>query len=149
MLVLQRYFLSLNSLNQRGIVRLARFLLPDLVKFSMNSSLTPSELQIEGRHFVIPPEVYGCFLSFLCQYHLKKRRACRNSLENLKWTIDNFYFIKEGVNAATSYYCLGTPLQKIGDIESARRVFIQSTELRTDPVFAKGLKHVKRLSLNN
>lgn len=115
-----------------SIVRLFKFLKLNPVYFHKNSVLIPNEIKIDIP-CIIPPVVFAHFLCSLCYYHLKDNRQCQNSLEDLKLTIDENYFIAQFVEKANSHTLLGVISQTIGDMDSARHAFMQSIKLFPDP----------------
>ncbi|CAC5362684.1 unnamed protein product [Mytilus coruscus] len=123
------------SLQQKSIVHLWKFLLVDFITFEQNSVLIPDELQIEvdGRPFFSSSSAYVCFLSFLCHYHLNNGIQCHNSLCNLRTVISKHFLIADPDLIASAYDLLGVALQLLGDTESARQSFSQSVEFYQDP----------------
>ncbi|XP_052076787.1 uncharacterized protein LOC127714792 [Mytilus californianus] len=124
---------NLHFFRKMTIVQLLKFLHLDHVIFSSNSVLVPDEIRIEGEHNerFISPVVFTHFLRFLCHYHLNNTKQCRDFLQDLQLTIEENYFIANSLLKAISYSILGKTFQLIGDIESARRAFMQSFELYT------------------
>ncbi|CAC5364318.1 unnamed protein product [Mytilus coruscus] len=62
--------------------------------------------------------------------HGKNVGACQNSLRDLQLTITEDYFIGEDESLkSSSYYCLGTALQLMGDNVSARQAFAETVKL--------------------
>lgn len=53
-------------------------------------------------------------------------REYRISLRDFQLAIAEKYFIGDDLSKATSYYCLYTALQTMGDIESAKQAFMES-----------------------
>lgn len=88
---------------------------------------------IEVEENLIPPVVYVHALRFLCHYHLMNTAACCNSLRDLQLTIEKDYFIGHAYGKSVSYNILGITFQLLGDIESARKAFMQSIQIRTRP----------------
>lgn len=125
--------LNLTTFKKMSIVRLFKFLKLNPVYFHKNSVLIPNEIKIDIP-CIIPPVVFAHFLCSLCYYHLKDDRQCQNSLEDLKLTIDENYFIAQFVEKANSHTLLGVLTQTIGDMDSARHAFMQSIKLFPDPV---------------
>ncbi|CAC5379842.1 unnamed protein product [Mytilus coruscus] len=114
------------------MVQLWRFLLLDLVIFDKHSiSLIPDELQREVK-LPIPPVVYAHLLCFLCHFHLNNSGQCWHSLRNLELTIEDTHIVATRVLKLECYTFLGISFQLVGDKESARQAFIQSTELFPD-----------------
>ncbi|XP_063413733.1 uncharacterized protein LOC134696075 isoform X2 [Mytilus trossulus] len=117
--------LKLHVTRQMNIVQLLNFFRLEFVIFKSDSMLVPKELET-GEMYIIPPVVYRHFLRFLCHYHLRNSRQCREALEDLKLTIaENFFFIRNPLPEAYSYYILGISCQLVGDEESARQAFMR------------------------
>ncbi|CAC5391240.1 unnamed protein product [Mytilus coruscus] len=116
------------SIVQHGLWKLLRI---DSVLFSEYSTLLPDDLKIklESNPCSIPPLVYAHFLRFLCHFHLNNVRKCRDSLEDLKLTTDEEYFIANPEDKAFAYCILGIAFELSGDIESAKQAFVQSWRL--------------------
>ncbi|XP_052078289.1 uncharacterized protein LOC127716216 [Mytilus californianus] len=143
--VMQRLIVKWYSVQKQGVVHSLKKLLVDYVIFK-TSTFIPMELLIEKIIFAIPPVVYAHFLSFLCHYHLNNVPELRNSLQDLQLTIDEDYFIGEDVIVrSTSYYCLGTALQLMGDKLSAKQAFTETVNLLNS--FPLLIRRLKRLSI--
>ncbi|XP_052077201.1 uncharacterized protein LOC127715220 [Mytilus californianus] len=127
--------LSLHLFKRMTVTRLKKMLLFNHLRFTKNCTLLPDELQIKENlsYYQIPPEVYVHFLSFLCHYNMKNIIPCQHSLQDLQLTIEEEHFIASDSDRAISYNILGIVFQVLGDIESARRAFINSIELEADP----------------
>ncbi|CAC5391239.1 unnamed protein product [Mytilus coruscus] len=128
--------INLSLFRQMTTVQLLKYLLVDHAVFSVNSTLIPTELQVEVRleRIGIPPLVYAHFLRFLCHYHLNKPQQCRDSIRDLKLTVVENSFIAKPIEQASSYRILGIAFQLTGDKESAKQAFTQSIGLQLDPV---------------
>ncbi|CAC5387557.1 unnamed protein product [Mytilus coruscus] len=135
--------LNLNLFRKMDIVQLWKVFLVDHVVSIANSTLIPIELQIEVNSEIgrIPPVVYAHFLCFLCHYHLNNTRKCRESLQDLKLTVDEKYVMVDLIDEVLSYSILGKSFQLIGDIESANWAYLQSKELKI--VISRDLSRVR------
>ncbi|CAC5387568.1 unnamed protein product [Mytilus coruscus] len=118
------------------IVQLWKLLLLDCVIFYPNSILIPNELQTKVNSDIrrIPPVVYAHYFLVLCQYRLKNEQQCRDSLQDLKLTLEENYFISQPIGKCFSYAILGIAFQLGGGIESAKSAFIQSIALEPDTI---------------
>ncbi|XP_052078032.1 uncharacterized protein LOC127715971 [Mytilus californianus] len=111
---------------KQGLMRSIKFVLADHVN-CVTSLFIPKELLIDGGKQKIPPKVYAHFLSFLCHFRQNNERECRNSLKDLQSTIAKDYFIgQHSVFQPSTYYCLGTALQLMGDNVSAKQAFTET-----------------------
>ncbi|VDI28374.1 Hypothetical predicted protein [Mytilus galloprovincialis] len=128
---------------KKTVLHLLKFVLVDSVFFA-SPTFIPTELIMEGSGFEIPPVVYAHCLSFLCHNHQQNMRECRNSLRDLQLTITEDYFIGEDESLkSSSYYCLGTALQLMGDKVSAKQAFTETVKLLSRYPYA--IKRLKRL----
>ncbi|VDI56113.1 Hypothetical predicted protein [Mytilus galloprovincialis] len=102
----------------------------DSVRLTVNSSLTPDELSMEGGNitYLFPSTAYAYFFSFLSHHHLNNVRQCQDSLEGLELVIAERYLIPNW-NTEDAYTLLGIALELHGDKESARQAFLQSVEI--------------------
>ncbi|CAC5364435.1 unnamed protein product [Mytilus coruscus] len=123
--LLVKWYLEQNQ----GVVRSLKFILADYVTFGYKTFF-PMELIIRNSFLQVPPVVHAHFLSFLCHYHLNNVREYRRSLRDLQLTIAEKYFIGDDSSLkAASYYCLGTVLKTMRDLESANQAFIETVKL--------------------
>ncbi|CAC5364319.1 unnamed protein product [Mytilus coruscus] len=130
---------------KQGVVRSLKFVLADHVNF-VTSSFIPMELLIEGGTLLIPPVVYAHFLSFLCHYRQNNELECRNSLKDLQSTIAKDNFIgQHSCFSSSTYYCLGTALQLMGDNVSAKQAFTETVKLL--PSHPSFIRPLRRLSM--
>lgn len=125
--------LNLNLFRKMDIVRLWKIFLADHVTSFANSTLIPIELQmeVESEFGRIQPVVYAHFLCFLCYFHLRNTRKCHDSLQDLKLTVDEKYFMVNLTDEVLSCKILGRAFQLMGDLESANQAYLQSKELKT------------------
>ncbi|XP_071147321.1 uncharacterized protein [Mytilus edulis] len=126
--------LKLLSFNKKGVVYLLKIIFVDLIRFNVNSTLTPEELLMEewNKRCFFPSTAYAYFLSVLCHYHLNDVRQCQDSIQHLKLVIGERYLMTDVRSIAEAYTLLGVALQLIGDTESARQAFLQSLEISPD-----------------
>ncbi|VDI66293.1 Hypothetical predicted protein [Mytilus galloprovincialis] len=122
------------TLRKLGIIRMLRLISISFVVFHPESSLIPGEIKLDVLNvpYVLPPVVYLHFLTFLCHYHLHNVRNLQKSLGDLCITIKTNYFISDFSTKAAAYDCLGVAFQIIGDLESAREIFVRSINLYPD-----------------
>ena len=119
---------TVQSLGITNILKLLRF---SFVRFSLQSTLIPEELELgffNGVH-QLPPVAYSHFLLFLCHFRLNNDNQCYNSLRHLQITISEDYFISNYIQRSHSYNCLGVAYQLIGKRELAEHAFRQAIEL--------------------
>ncbi|XP_071126849.1 uncharacterized protein [Mytilus edulis] len=126
----KREVLNLNLFRNMPYDQLSKFMMVNLLDIPINSILIPTELMIEVEENLIPPVVYVHALRFLCHYHLMNTAGCCNSLRDLQLTIEKDYFIGHAYGKSVSYNILGITFQLLGDIESARKAFMQSIQIR-------------------
>ncbi|VDI64197.1 Hypothetical predicted protein [Mytilus galloprovincialis] len=126
--------LTLLSLKKKSISYFLKLIFVDFTRFNMNSTLTPEELVMEGwkGQYHIPSTAYAFFLSVLCHYHLNNVRQCQDSIQDLKLVIAERYLMSGVRFTAEAYTLLGIALQLFGDIESARKAFLQSLDISPD-----------------
>ncbi|XP_071147878.1 uncharacterized protein [Mytilus edulis] len=88
--------LKLQTIDKKSVAYLLKFMFVDSIRLTVNSTLTPDELSIEGRNIthIIPSTAYAYFLSFLCHHHLNNVRQCRDSLEGLELVMAERYLIR-------------------------------------------------------
>ncbi|CAC5414199.1 unnamed protein product [Mytilus coruscus] len=136
--VTQRFIVKWFLAQKQGVVRSLKFVLVDGVELEA-SAFVPAELLIEGTCWPVPSVIYAHFLSFLCHYHLNNVQEGQNSLQDLQLTM------AEQSNEPSSYYCLGTALQLMGDNDSAKQAFIETVKLSYP--YAYSIEGLKRLSM--
>ncbi|XP_063418890.1 uncharacterized protein LOC134701687 [Mytilus trossulus] len=140
--------LKLQTFQKKSLVYLLKTLVVGYTQFEENSTLIPDELQMNqlNTFYTFPSTAYAYFLNFLCYYHLNDVRQCQDSLKGLQLVIDEGYFMVNVDLKAEAYYLLGIALQLLGDMESARHVFLKSVKLCPDELYNSA---GKRLLLMN
>ncbi|CAC5387564.1 unnamed protein product [Mytilus coruscus] len=126
---------NIHIFRKMTVAQLLTLLRVDDVHFRKNSTFIPDELAIEvkSKPCIIPPVLYAHFLCFLCHFHLTNTRQCRDSLQDLKLTIEEKFFIPDNSDNALGHNILGIAFQLAGDIESAKWAFLQSIRLGPNP----------------
>ncbi|XP_063436841.1 uncharacterized protein LOC134718279 [Mytilus trossulus] len=123
--------LKLQTFQKKSLICLLKILVVDDIKFKINSTLIPDELQMTemDTSWTFPSTVYAYILNFLCYYHLNDVRQSQDSLHALQLVIRELYVVRSNKSAAGAYNFLGVALQLLGDTEYARHVFLQSVKL--------------------
>ncbi|CAC5356947.1 unnamed protein product [Mytilus coruscus] len=87
--------LKLQSFQRKSLMNLKRTMFVDCINFTLFSTLTPDELQMDESNelFYFPYAAYAYFLNFLCHYHLKNVRQYEDSLQGLQLVIKENYLI--------------------------------------------------------
>ncbi|XP_071147884.1 uncharacterized protein [Mytilus edulis] len=100
--------LKLQIIVKKSVAYLLKFMFVDSMRLTVDSTLTPDELSMEGRNktYYFPSTAYAYFLSFLCHHHLNNVRQCQDSLEGLELVIAESYLIPNW-NTKDAYTLLG------------------------------------------
>ncbi|CAC5400860.1 unnamed protein product [Mytilus coruscus] len=127
-----------------GMIRILRILFISVVCFTPESCLIPGEikLDVDTIPYLLPSVEYIHFLTFLCHYHLYNIRNYQESLGELRLTIEENYFHSVRWANANAYDCLGVAFQIIGDLESAREVFVRSIDLDPDQLMNRSFQRL-------
>ena len=131
----QYELIKTRTVQSLGITNILKLLRVRFVRFAMQSTLIPEELELEVVNdlCILSPVVYSHFLLFLCHFHLNNVNQFNNSLRDLQLTISENYFISNTIDRSNSYNCLGVAYQLIGKRALAERAFRQSIEI--NPTF--------------
>ncbi|CAC5423062.1 unnamed protein product [Mytilus coruscus] len=126
----QEYLLQL--MKQTELCTLSKAITIKYPNVYNNSPVCPTELQLNVTKQAIPfhPMIFAYFLSFLCYYHLTKRRSCKQSLPQLRQEI-----IKHFTTNLCNLYseplfitCLGIAHQMLGETHIARQCFREASQ---------------------